>query len=242
MSAATASRTVKSKLGADSRKVTILAVLVVIAVVLFLYDMTSGSSPSPAPAGLTAHTSTALPATGTPATVPPRRKLNQRSSERNVLRMRAVTAEAQRGNIDPTLRLDLLERLQNVQPTSGMRSLFEAGTVAAPQPVAIVKAPKIIPGPLPQAGGTDPSGVGAPSAPVSIPLKFYGFSAPANSTGPRHGFFLDGDIILIAAEGEVMKDRYRVVNLSSNSAQVEDMQTKSQQSLPLTPEVQNAGF
>jgi hypothetical protein len=125
--------------------------------------------------------------------------------------------------------------LKNVQLAGGERSLFEAGSA----PAQAVKAPptKIMPGPLPD--NPAPAAGGQPAAgppPVVIPLKFYGFSAPATAADPRSGFFLDGDNIIIANEGEVVKNRYRIVKLMPKSAEVEDMIGKVQQTLPLTPE------
>jgi hypothetical protein len=232
----------KFKFGAEPRKVAILASLLVVAAALFIYNLSSGPSSSAVPPGLASRTA-AAPAPGAPRVTAPRRKLNQRQSDRNTIRMRAVTAEAQRGDIDPTLRLDLLLRLRNVQTSAGSRNLFDIGP-ATPDPASAAAAPKIIPGPLPE---SQPQDTGQPATAAQngagqIPLKFYGFAAPVSVTGPRRGFFLDGDNILIAAEGDTMKGRYRVVSLSAQSAELEDVQTKTQQSVPLTPEVQSANF
>jgi hypothetical protein len=241
VSAAAPIKNSKLKLGAEPRKVVILASLLGVAAAIFIYNLSSGPPTSGVPAGLTSRT-TAAPIPVTPRVIAPRRKLNQRSSDRNTIRMRAVTAEAQRGDIDPTLRLDLLLRLRNVQASAGSRNLFDVGP-ATPDAGSAAAAPKIIPGPLPQApqDAAQP-GTGGPNGAAQIPLKFYGFAAPVSVTGPRRGFFLDGDNILIAAEGDTMKGRYRVVSLSAQSAELEDVQTKTQQSVPLTPEVQNANF
>jgi hypothetical protein len=232
----------KLKLGAEPRKVAILAGLLVVAAALFIYNLSSDPSSSGVPAGLTSRTP-AAPVPATPRVTTPRRKLNQRSSERNTIRMRAVTAEAQRGDIDPTLRLDLLLRLRNVQASAGSRNLFDIGP-ATPDAGSAAAAPKIIPGPLPQSEPQDAaqSANAAQNGAPQIPLKFYGFAAPVSVTGPRRGFFLDGDNILIAAEGDTMKGRYRVVSLSAQSAELEDVQTKTRQTVALTPEVQNANF
>ena len=241
MSVAASAKNAKTKLGAEPRKVAILAGLLIVAAGLFIYNLSSGPSASGVPSGLTSHASTASPAV-TPRVNVPRRKPNQRSNERNTIRMRAVTVEAQRGDIDPTLRLDLLLRLRNVEGSAGSRNLFDIGP-ATPSAVAAAPAPKIIPGPLPDSeNAAAQAGTSAQTGAAPIPLKFYGFAAPVSVTGPRSGFFIDGDDIFIAAEGDTIKGRYRVVSLSAQSAQVEDVQTKTQQSVPLTPEVQNANF
>jgi hypothetical protein len=236
MSAAAPSKAGGLKLGAEPKKVVILGILLAVAAALLISNLSSNDSGAPASPTPVTH-----PATAPVAAAPiaheqaTRRRPNQRSSERNILRMRTVTVEAQRGDIDPTLRLDLLARLKNVRLTGGERSLFEAG--AAPVPAAAVAPPtKIMPGPLPSTAPASGQEAAAGPPPVVIPLKFYGFSAPATATGPRAGFFLDGDNIIIANEGELIKNRYRIVKLMPKSAEVQDVIAKVQQTLPLTPE------
>jgi hypothetical protein len=224
------------KFGAEPKKVAILGVLLAVAAGLLISNLSSGGDSGPSTPATTAPHTAAAPSTLAPTAHEQsvRRRLNQKTNEKNVLRMRTVTLEAQRGDIDPTLRLDLLARLKNVQLTGRERSLFEAGT--APAQAANAPPTKIMPGPLPSqaapAAATQPAG----PPPVTIPLKFYGFSAPATAADPRAGFFLDGDNIIIANEGEVVKNRYRIVKLEPKSAEVQDMIGKVQQTLPLTPE------
>ena len=44
---------------------------------------------------------------------------------------------------------------------------------------------------------------------------------------------MDGDEILIGAEGQTFKGRYRLLRIGVNSAVVEDIQHKHEQTLPL---------
>jgi hypothetical protein len=55
----------------------------------------------------------------------------------------------------------------------------------------------------------------------------------------KRAFFLDGEDIVIASEGDVIKKRYKIVRIGVNSAVVEDTQFKSnnQQTLPLEAEM-----
>ena len=80
-----------------------------------------------------------------------------------------------------------------------------------------------------------------PAAPP-IPLKFYGFINPVRTVGPKRAFFLDGDDIVVANEGQMIKNRYKIVRIGVNSADVEDTQFKknSRQTLPLVPEEQQS--
>ena len=70
-------------------------------------------------------------------------------------------------------------------------------------------------------------------------MKYYGFAKPVDKAQNNRGFFLDGDNILIASEGEVVKSRYLVVELTPASARLEDTQVKKGKSLPLVPEAKD---
>ncbi len=59
---------------------------------------------------------------------------------------------------------------------------------------------------------------------------------PGQRTDGNRGYFMDGDNILMATEGDVLKSRFLVVALSPNTARVEDIQLKQGQDLPLIPE------
>jgi hypothetical protein len=78
-----------------------------------------------------------------------------------------------------------------------------------------------------------------PQAPP-VPLKYYGFVNPLQTPGPKRAFFLDGEDIIVAAEGDMVKKRYKIVRIGVNSAVVEDTQfEKAQnkaQTLPLVEE------
>jgi hypothetical protein len=81
-----------------------------------------------------------------------------------------------------------------------------------------------------------PAAPPAPPPPPPITLKFYGFSKP-KPDGQRRAFFMDGEDIFVAAEGELVKKRYRVVKIEGNSVVMEDTEFKNnRQTLPLQPE------
>jgi hypothetical protein len=146
------------------------------------------------------------------------------------LRIRPV--DPSRGDVDPTLRMSLLERLRSLKPALSSRNLFE-GTAAALPPVP--KAAPMIPKPLPAIAAAIPSASMTIPA-LSIPLKYYGFVKPASNSEGSRGFFLKGENILVATEGDVLEGRYLIVALTPNHARVEDMQMKQGQDVPVTPE------
>jgi hypothetical protein len=71
---------------------------------------------------------------------------------------------------------------------------------------------------------------------IHIPFKYYGFARPTMQGDANRGFFMEGDNILVAAEGDVLEKRYLIVALTPNAAKVEDTQLKQGQDLAVTPE------
>jgi hypothetical protein len=132
--------------------------------------------------------------------------------------------------VDPTLRLDLLAKVQAVEPEGVGRSLFQFSGA----PPAEVKLPDVGPihpkqrmvGPQPPPPPPAPPAKAVEAPPPPITLKFYGYSTP-RADGQKRAFFLDGDDIFVAAEGEMVKKRYRVVQIGVNSVIMEDTQYKN---------------
>ena len=91
--------------------------------------------------------------------------------------------------------------------------------------------------------GPPPPGVELPPPPdpkaPPIPPKFYGFVNPSKAAIDKRAFFLHGEDIIIAREGETVEKRYKIVRIGVNSAVVADTQFKSnnQQTLPLEAEM-----
>ena len=135
---------------------------------------------------------------------------------------RARSASSLPSALDPALKEDLLTRLRAVKYEGTERNIFQFFTPAAPipKPVAPVIKPE----------GPQPPPPPPPAPP--IPLKFYGFASAPGET-PRKAFLNDGEEIFIAVEGEVVKRRYRVLKISANSIEMEDLQTNSKQRLAL---------
>jgi len=138
--------------------------------------------------------------------------------------------------VDPTLHLELLRKLQDVAADSGGRNLFQFGQPPPPPPtpeqIARLNHPEPIVRPQTAAPPPVPSGPPQPAPPPPIPLKYYGLST-ARSSGKKIAFFLDGETILMAGEGELLQKRYRVVRIGTASVLVEDTQQKREQTIPL---------
>jgi len=137
--------------------------------------------------------------------------------------------------VDPTLRLDLLAKLDKVPAPAGTHNLFQVGTpppkvVPLNGPETTVKViawnhfPPAIPTPTP------PPGPPPPPRPVPINVKYYGWAAPTG-TARRRAFFLDGDQIIVKAEGDAIKGHYKVLRIDASHVVIEDLNDKLEQTL-----------
>jgi hypothetical protein len=138
---------------------------------------------------------------------------------------------------DPTLRLDLIAKLDEVPAAGGGRDLFNFGkppapvTLAGSEPVVKPQAPWVPIGPR-YTPPPKPIPPPPPPAPPPINLKYYGILT-TRADGTKIAFFMDGEDILIGPEGQTFKGRYRLLRIGVNSAVVEDLQHKHEQTLPL---------
>lgn len=205
----------------------LVGALIALAALLYWYN-SSGDEGGGSSSGVQRPAGNAAPAANRPRTANRLRGQN----ERGTLRLRPV--EGGRGDIDPTLRLGLLDKVRAVRPETGSRNLFEDGPVAAQNLPAI---PKMAPM-MPKAVGPTPTAMPSTNLnlAVHIPFKYYGFARPTEKGDANRGFFMEGDNIFVAAEGDVLERRYLVVALSPNIAKIEDTQLKQGQDLPVTPE------
>jgi hypothetical protein len=232
------------KLGAEPKKIAILGGLLTTAAVVLYFNVFSGPS-EPTPVRITAPapvaTEAAAPATTASAPAPRTERKRAAKGGGSEFKIRQGTPPGEDkpdpATIDPTLRLDLLAKVQAVEAPESMRNIFQYGAAPPPpsaKPIDLPKAPPKIAinnQPPPTPTGPPPS----PPPPVAPPMtfKYYGYEL-SKSNGRKQAFLLDGDDIIIAAENEPMKrGRYRIVRIGVNSIVIEDTQFKSTQTLPL---------
>ena len=216
------------KLGMENRKkVGFLALLGLVAVYLLYANVFSssdgpGGAPGPPAAPESART-------GAPALPGPEGAPGQNTARTEARRTPDSNRNASRGRneefhpvlhskqpedridpmtIDPILRLDLLAKVQAVELAGGSRNLFQYG----PPPVKDAlkgPEPKVVPQPVAPVlrMADDPAKAAGPPPPQPIDLKYYGFST-GRVNGKKMAFFLDGDEISVAAEGDTVKKRY----------------------------------
>ncbi len=227
------------KLGAERKKVAVLVGLAGVAAYLLFTNSASDAPPQarqPAAEGRTAPAPAASPGPDISRPLPrPGRLPAARGVQefRPTLKPKRPEERPDPASVDPTLRLELLARVREVASQGGLRSLFEFSQPPAPK----APEPKIVPPAVAAIKGAAPPKPAEDAAPpkpppVPIPLKFYGYISPARQ-GAKRAFFLEGDEIYVAGEGDVIKKRYKVVRIGVNSVVMEDVEQKHQQTLPL---------
>ncbi len=126
--------------------------------------------------------------------------------------------------IDPTLRTDLLKDSEGTKYEGNNKNIFVAGA----EPIEKVIAPAV----LPPAQQTVAQGPPPPPPPPPIPLKFYGFAT--QSGGQKKVFLAENDDIFIAAEGDIVDRRYKVIRIFPMAVEIEDVLSNNRQQIPLT--------
>ena len=194
----------------------------------------SASSPAPSPEPARPRAEAVVPPAPAPEPGPPRApSMVGRSDEfKPKLRSKRPEERIDPTHVDPTLRLDLLAKLQQVPAPAGGHNLFLIGPT--PGKVDPLKGPepvvgKPVMGPRPLPAPPDPTKA-PPKLPVLINVKYYGWASPSGSARKR-AFFLDGEDVIVRSEGDTIKGHYRVVRIGPTSVVVEDTNDKLQQTL-----------
>ena len=217
--------------GAENRKKTIAAgALGALALCCVIYAYTAlfgGSGPAPTPAAAPAVTASS--SSGTAGS----RSRTEASSERNVSGLGAVPGVAAQkmastsSSLDPTLDESAMLRTESLVYSGSGRNIFSAIYVP---PVIL---PRNVPSARPKAAGINlaPPAPTGPPPPPPINLKFFGTAVRSN--GQHQIFLLQGEDVYLAAQGDIVARKYRIVSIAANSIQVEDLVNNDTQTLPL---------
>jgi hypothetical protein len=226
------------KLGAERKKQMVLVGLVLVAVIVYWFN-SSSDSPSPSASARTPVDPSAAAVSQSAPTKVIKRRVAQGHTVLSPFQPELVFG-VDPSKVDPTLRLDLLAKVQSIQQEGGERRIFQR-ELAPPQPVLTAaggKIPQPDPihpnGPPKEQASTPPPPPPPPGPPPTPPinLKYYGYSTK-RSDGEKKAFFLDGEEIIVAAEGEIIKKQYKIVRIGVTSVQMEDTASKSTQTLPI---------
>jgi hypothetical protein len=116
---------------------------------------------------------------------------------------------------EPSLRLDLLDRLRKLEYTGSHRNIFVAGPPPITKPGGDAAADA-----RPFIGPKQPP----PPPPLQIPAEYFGYASQPTS-GKRVAFFTSGDDVLVVAEGDKFLNAFRLIHIGNESADVEEIST-----------------
>lgn len=128
-------------------------------------------------------------------------------------------------SLDPTLDETAMHRAESLVYSGTGRNIFSLTYTPPPPPI-----PKNVPSARPKPVTLPPAPSGPPPPPP-INLKFFGTARRGN--GPIQAFLLQGDNVYLAAAGEIVAHKYKIVSINLNSIQVQDLQNNNTQMLPL---------
>jgi hypothetical protein len=186
-------------------------VLFVVALIMFIRMISSSTSSTPAVAA------------STPAPIAPQPRATTRRTTRGKSKTDKSSGPAT-PSLDPRLRLSDLKEAEETTYDGTGRNIFVA-TEEPKQPIPTPISPGITnPGPV---AVTPPTVRQRPP----INLKFFGFAS-----GPDHKrvFLSQGDDVMVAAEGDIVERRYKIVKINNNNIEVLDVLSNDHQMIPLT--------
>jgi hypothetical protein len=70
------------------------------------------------------------------------------------------------------------------------------------------------------------------ASPVLLPVKFFGYGTVPMGTA-RRAFFTDGEDVFIAAEGDMLQGRFRILHIGNTSVEFEEISSGKHGSAPL---------
>jgi hypothetical protein len=201
------------KVGLENRRNLILAgVLGVVAILVVVHEFMPSSS-------TIASTTTA---TDSPAASPS----TSAASKRHGSGSASGKKERAPQSLDPTLHLQELVATEQIKYEGSGRNIFVSQAEA-------VEIPKVIGKPNTDSAAKGPYVPPPVAAAPPIPLKFFGFASQPGE--PKRVFLSKGEDLFIAGEGEIVDRRYKVVRISPNAVEIQDVVGSGPpQSIPLT--------
>src|ERR1700730_3244906 len=116
-------------------------------------------------------------------------------------------------NVDnPALRMDILQRFLNLQYKGAHRNIFVA-TLPPPPPPPQQLTPV----------NTTPA-IPAGPAPLNVEAKYFGFVSDSKGSH-RRAFFAtaNNDEVFVAGEGDTLLGRFRIIKITSTTADIEEV-------------------
>lgn len=113
---------------------------------------------------------------------------------------------------DPSLRVDLLHRIQKEEYNGQHRNIFSAEPLP-PSPAEVAAQQQEAKGPAVPAG----------PPPVTVPATFYGIVTELSTGVKRACFSANSDDVYIVPEGGTLLNQFRVVKIGNNSVEMEEL-------------------
>jgi hypothetical protein len=132
-------------------------------------------------------------------------------------------------NVDnPALRLDILQHFLSLEYKGAHRNIFVA-TLPPPPPLPTPVAPVNVPPPVP---------AGAP--PLTVDAKYFGFVSDTKGSH-RRAFFAtaNNEEVFVAGEGDTLLGHFRVVKISSTTADLEEVSSGRRATLNMEEQIPN---
>jgi len=133
---------------------------------------------------------------------------------------------------EPELRLDLLEKIQKSTYAGSHRNVFVFG----PPPAEVRVETPAERHAMEMAQIIGPRYV--PPPPVNVPAQFFG-TAFMEESHKRVAFFQNGDDVLVVPEGDTFLNRFRLIHIGNESADVEEISSGKHAQVPMVPPVTN---
>jgi hypothetical protein len=132
---------------------------------------------------------------------------------------------------DPSLRLDLLEHIRNIEYGGTHRNIF-TGEAPPPPPEEVKKMKE-------EAAKRQAEPQGPP--PVSVPAKFFGYAVDPR-TGEHRAFFTANDDVYVVAQGGILLNNFRIMRINNSSVDVQEISSGRQTTLAMDVSAAPAGF
>jgi hypothetical protein len=220
--------------GAENRKKTIMAgVLGAVALCCVLYGYNAlygGSGPAPTIPVVTVPEKSSTTTSGAGSGVAGGGLVKNGTGLGVAPGVAAVKMASTSSSLDPTLDESAMLRTESLVYSGTGRNIFSATYVPVAAAVSLPKTASPRPGPV----GPPPSPPPPPTCPPTCPainLKFFGTAKRAN--GQNQAFLLQGEDVYLAAVGDIVARKYKIVSIAAGSIQVEDLVNNNTQTLPL---------
>jgi hypothetical protein len=209
------------KVGAENRTKLIAAIVTALVAIVLMATRFSGIFGG-ASANEPTSASTRMPSASELSNQPPRPMARGQRGRTARSGSTGGTQPTLVASLDPTLHTDLLKGSEDTKYEGTGRNIFRV-FVEIPPPRVPVHTD------TPQAQNQGPP---SPPPPPPSNLKFYGFATNRPDGGKRI-FLIKNEDVFIAAEGDIVDRRYKVVRISPNSVEILDVLSNNRENIPL---------